>query len=101
MRGLLSFSILWLLTKRDMYGQEIAEELAQRRGTKPNPGTLYPALAELEKRGHVESRPGRRAGRRPTPSPSRAGRAPGSPANTSAGHTGRSSWSTPPSKRPR
>ncbi len=56
MRGLLSFSILWLLTKRDMYGQEIAEELAQRRGTKPNPGTLYPALAELEKRGHVETR---------------------------------------------
>jgi DNA-binding PadR family transcriptional regulator len=44
MRGLLSFSILWLLTKRDMYGQEIAEELESRRGTKPNPGTIYPAL---------------------------------------------------------
>ncbi len=56
MRGLLSFSILWLLTKRDMYGQEIADELAQRRGTRPNPGTLYPALAELEKRGNVETR---------------------------------------------
>ena len=56
MRGLLSFSILWLLTKRDMYGQEIADELAKRRGTRPNPGTLYPALAELEKRGHVETR---------------------------------------------
>ena len=55
MRGLLSFSILWLLTKRDMYGQELADELAQRRGTRPNP-TLYPALAELEKRGHVETR---------------------------------------------
>jgi len=56
MRGLLSFSILWLLTKRDMYGQEIADELAKRRGTKPNPGTLYPALAELEKKGDVETR---------------------------------------------
>ena len=56
MRGLLSFSILWLLTKRDMYGQELADELAQRRGTRPNPGTLYPALAELEKRGNVEAR---------------------------------------------
>ena len=56
MRGLLSFSILWLLTKRDMYGQELANELAQRRGTKPNPGTLYPALAELKKRGNVETR---------------------------------------------
>ena len=56
MRGLLSFSILWLLTKRDMYGQKLADELAQRRGTRPTPGTLYPALAELEKRGNVETR---------------------------------------------
>jgi len=56
MRGLLSFTILWLLTKRDMYGQEIAEELGSRRGTKPNPGTLYPALAELAKGGMVVTR---------------------------------------------
>jgi len=40
MRGLLSFSILWLLTKREMYGQEIAEELGRRRGSTPNPGTM-------------------------------------------------------------
>jgi len=56
MRGLLSFTILWLLTKREMYGQEIAGELEKRRGTRPNPGTLYPALKELEKNGMVESR---------------------------------------------
>jgi DNA-binding PadR family transcriptional regulator len=56
MRGLLSFSILWLLTKRAMYGQELADELAKRRGTRPNPGTLYPALADLEKNGNVETR---------------------------------------------
>ena len=56
MRGLLSFSILWLLTKKDMYGQEMAEELGKMRGTKPNPGTLYPALQELERRGLVETR---------------------------------------------
>jgi len=56
MRGLLSFTILWLLTKRDMYGQELAGELEKRRGTRPNPGTLYPALRELEKNGLVESR---------------------------------------------
>ena len=71
MRGLLSFSILWLLTKRDMYGQEIADELAQRRGTRPNPGTLYPALAELEKRGNVETR---REGRKKTYSLTEQGR---------------------------
>jgi DNA-binding PadR family transcriptional regulator len=56
MRGLLSFSILWLLTKRDMYGQELAEELGKRRGARPNPGTLYPALGELEKDGLVVTR---------------------------------------------
>ncbi len=56
MRGLLSFTILWLLTKRDMYGQELAEELGEMRGIKPNPGTLYPALRELEKRGLVDTR---------------------------------------------
>ncbi|RLI07953.1 PadR family transcriptional regulator [Candidatus Bathyarchaeota archaeon] len=61
MRGLLSFTILWLLTKRDMYGQELADELERRRGTRPNPGTLYPALMELEKSGLVRSR---REGRR-------------------------------------
>jgi PadR family transcriptional regulator, regulatory protein PadR len=54
MRGLLSFSILWLLLKREMYGQELAEELGRMRGNKPSPGTLYPALAELESGGLVE-----------------------------------------------
>lgn len=53
MRGLLSFSILWLLLKKDMYGQEMADELDRMRGTKPTPGTLYPALGELESSGMV------------------------------------------------
>ncbi len=56
MRGLLSFTILWLLTKKDMYGQELAQELGKRRGSRPNPGTLYPALSELERAGLVETR---------------------------------------------
>ena len=47
MRGMLSFYILWLLSKRPMNGQEISEELGERRGTKPTPGTIYPALKEL------------------------------------------------------
>lgn len=54
MRGLLSFSILWLLTKKEMYGQELADELGKMRGIVPNAGTIYPALSELEKRGLVE-----------------------------------------------
>ena len=43
MRGMLSFTILWLLSKRPMYGQELAMEIGKRRGDKPNPGTIYPA----------------------------------------------------------
>jgi len=54
MRGMLSFMILWLLTKKPMHGQEIAEEIAKRRGIKPTPGTIYPALKDLSKRGLVK-----------------------------------------------
>lgn len=71
MRGLLSFTILWLLTKRDMYGQELREELARRKGTRPNPGTIYPALKELEATGLIEAR---REGRRKVYSLTRSGR---------------------------
>jgi DNA-binding PadR family transcriptional regulator len=56
MRGLLTFTVLWLLSKRDMYGQELAEELAKRKGSKPTPGTLYPALKTLEANGLVDVR---------------------------------------------
>jgi PadR family transcriptional regulator, regulatory protein PadR len=54
MRGMLSFMILWLLTKKPMHGQEIAKEIGMRRGKKPNPGTIYPALEELWKKGLVK-----------------------------------------------
>ena len=39
-----------------MYGQELANEIAKRKGAKPNPGTIYPALKELKKRGLIESK---------------------------------------------
>ena len=63
MRGMLSFMILWLLTKEPMHGQQIAEEIAKRRGTKPSPGTIYPALKDLTQRGLVQ---GEKKGRRVT-----------------------------------
>ena len=60
MRGMLSFMILWMLSNRPMNGQIIAGEIGKRRGDKPNPGTIYPALKELANRGlikgHVEGR---------------------------------------------
>ena len=55
MRGLLSFLIMWLLSKRPMYGEEIAKELEKMKGDKPTPGTIYPALKQLHKNGMISS----------------------------------------------
>jgi len=48
MRGFLSFLILFMLSKKQMHGQEIASELEKRKGSKPSPGTIYPALKQLK-----------------------------------------------------
>ncbi len=37
-----------------MNGQEIAEELRKRKGSKPTAGTIYPALKELRTKKLVE-----------------------------------------------
>jgi len=55
MRGFLTFQILWELRDGPLNGQEIAERIAQRRGAKPTPGTIYPALKDLEERGTIKS----------------------------------------------
>lgn len=36
-----------------MKGSEIAEELGKRKGSKPTPGTIYPALKELRADGLI------------------------------------------------
>lgn len=48
MRGMLSFLILFLLSKKSMHGQALADELGKRKGEKPSPGTIYPALKVLK-----------------------------------------------------
>ncbi len=53
MRGLLSFQILFLLSKRPMHGEELAKEMEKRRGEKPKAGTIYPALKELSSNGLI------------------------------------------------
>ncbi|MDW7727753.1 MAG: PadR family transcriptional regulator [Candidatus Methanoperedens sp.] len=55
MRGMLSFLIMWFLSKRPMYGEEIAQELEKMKGNKPTPGTIYPALKHLQNNGLVTS----------------------------------------------
>ncbi len=53
MKGHLSFLILWLLSKKPMTGAQLAEEIGARRGVKPNPGTIYPALQDLVDAGAI------------------------------------------------
>lgn len=37
-----------------MHGQEIADELERRKGVRPSPGTIYPALKALKESGLIE-----------------------------------------------
>ncbi|HLD85652.1 MAG TPA: PadR family transcriptional regulator [archaeon] len=54
LRGLLSFSILWMLSKKEMHGDELAEEIGKKRGEKPKAGTIYPALKCLKDNGLIK-----------------------------------------------
>lgn len=55
MRGYLSYMILWILSKEKMKGSDIAKELEKRRGSKPSPGTIYPALKELAENNMIKA----------------------------------------------
>ncbi|RQP93445.1 PadR family transcriptional regulator, partial [Burkholderia stagnalis] len=52
--GLVRLHVLHHATKEAVYGQAMIEELA-RHGYKLNPGTLYPLLHGLEKKGYLKS----------------------------------------------
>lgn len=56
MRGMLSFLILFLLSKKEMHGQEIALELEKRKGDRPSPGTIYPALKTLRENSLINEK---------------------------------------------
>ena len=56
MRGFLSFLILFILSKKNMHGQEIASELEKRKGCKPSPGTIYPALKQLKENNLIKEK---------------------------------------------
>ena len=55
MKGFLSYLILWILRKKSMTGAEIAAELEERKGHRPSPGTIYPALKELKEKGLISA----------------------------------------------
>ena len=37
-----------------MHGQELADELEKRKGDRPSPGTIYPALKALKEEGLIK-----------------------------------------------
>ncbi len=37
-----------------MHGQEISDELEKRKGSRPSPGTIYPALKNLKENGLIK-----------------------------------------------
>lgn len=56
MRGMLSFQVLWLLSKKSMHGDALAQEIGKRRGEKPKAGTIYPALKELLRKKQIKGK---------------------------------------------
>lgn len=55
MKGFLSYLILWDLSKGKKNGAELARDLEKRKGSKPSPGTIYPALKELKEKGLISA----------------------------------------------
>jgi PadR family transcriptional regulator PadR len=53
--GLIRLHVLHHAAEEEIYGQWIMEELA-RHGYRLSPGTLYPMLHAMEKRGYLRSR---------------------------------------------
>jgi PadR family transcriptional regulator PadR len=52
--GLIRLHILYHAAREPIFGLSIIEELA-RHGYKLSPGTLYPLLQELERKGYLRS----------------------------------------------
>ena len=55
-KGLLDLIVLQLLDTKPMHGYQIITKIRKSFGVYFGPSTVYPLLASLEKKGHVESR---------------------------------------------
>jgi PadR family transcriptional regulator PadR len=53
--GFIRLHVLHHAAERDLYGQWMIEELAHH-GYRVSPGTLYPLLHGMERKGYLESR---------------------------------------------
>lgn len=57
-RGLLRFLVLKMLSKRPMSGSEIIQEIEkQTQSWKPSPGSIYPLLSWMQKKGFTKELP--------------------------------------------
>lgn len=54
-KGVLEYCVLALLSRREMYGLELADELVDR-GLTASEGSLYPLLARMRDAGSVTTR---------------------------------------------
>jgi PadR family transcriptional regulator PadR len=57
LKGSISLLLLNLLSRGEMYGYEIIQEASRRSANafEFKEGTLYPALHQLERRGHIKA----------------------------------------------
>ncbi len=74
LKGVLSLLLLQLLAERESYGYEVVQRIHQTGLTDVLEGTVYPALARLEREGRVSARlvsstPARRASTTGRPPP--------------------------------
>lgn len=57
-RGLLRFLVLKMLSEKPMAGSEIIEEIQKQTGSwKPSPGSIYPLLSRMSKKGYTKELP--------------------------------------------
>jgi PadR family transcriptional regulator PadR len=56
LKGVLSLLLLWLLAERESYGYELVQRLRRLGLTEVAEGTVYPALARLEREGRLTTR---------------------------------------------
>ncbi len=59
-KGFLSFIILWMVSRKGRTGAEISKELQRRKGSRPSPGTIYPCLKKLKKKGLIKTASGKK-----------------------------------------
>ena len=54
LKGFLTFMILHELSLKKSTGEDLAKKIGQRRGSMLTPGTIYPAMKNLKKKGLVK-----------------------------------------------